>query len=408
MFYWLIIAIVVAEFIFSITLTYLNHKASHQPIPAELAGIYDDEAYKKQQAYSLTNRKVGVFSTIVNTCCTLVLFAFGGFAWIDGLVRGVSENPILMALMFMGILYIITSIIDVPINYYSTFVIEEKFGFNRSTRKTFFLDLLKGLGLNIVLMGSLISAIVFLYGLMPEYFWIAAWAVLMSVMLFFQLFYSDIIVPLFNKQTPLEEGELRTAIETFAKKVNFGIKDIYVMDSSKRSTHANAYFTGFGFRKRIVLYDTLIQQLSTEEIVGVLAHEIGHNKHHHTVKGLLVHACTTLMMLFVFSLVIDNAEIAQAAGCSEASFHINIMVFSMLYSPVDIILSMLLNISSRHHEWQADEFARVNGLGKAVSDGLKHMSAHSLANLTPHPAVVFMEYSHPTLLERVKHLGQNS
>ena len=402
--FWLIITIVIAEFLLSILLTYLNHKASHQPIPAELSGIYDDEAYKKQQAYSLVNRKVGVFTTIINTLCTLGLFAFGGFAWIDGVVRGVSENPILMALMFMGILYVITSVIDIPINYYHTFVIEEKFGFNRSTHKTFFLDLVKSTLLNVVIMGAIISVVVFLYGLFPEYFWLAAWAFLMTVMMFFQLFYSDIIVPLFNKQTPLEEGELRTAIETFAKKVNFGIKDIYVMDSSKRSTHANAYFTGFGFRKRIVLYDTLIQQLSVEEIVGVLAHEIGHNKHHHTLKGLAVSACTTLLMLYVFSLVIDNTYIANAAGCAEPSFHVNIMVFSMLYSPVDVVLSMLLNISSRKHEWLADEFARVNGLGKAVSSGLKRMSANSLANLTPHPLVVFMEYSHPTLLQRVRHL----
>lgn len=404
MFYWTIIVIVIAEFIFSISLTYLNHKASHQPIPAELAGIYDDDKYNKQQSYSLTHRKLGVLSTIINTLCTLVLFAFGGFAMIDGVVRSVSENPILMALMFMGILYIITSVIDVPLSYYSTFVIEEKFGFNRTTHKMFFLDLLKGIAINIVIMGSLLSAIVFLYGLVPNYFWIAAWAVMMVVTIFLQFFYSDLIVPLFNKQSPLEEGELRTAIESFAQKVGFGLKDIYVMDSSKRSTHANAYFTGFGSKKRIVLYDTLIQQLSTEEIVGVLAHEIGHYKHHHNIISMFVHACTSMVMLYVFSLVIDSVEIANAAGCGEASFHINVMVFSMLYSPVDIILSMFMNISSRKHEWQADEFARVNGLGKAVSNGLRKMSANSLANLTPHPLVVFMEYSHPTLLQRVKHL----
>ena len=402
--FWIIITIVIAEFLLSILLTYLNHKASHQPIPAELAGIYDDEAYKKQQAYSRTNRKVGVITTVINTACTLGLFAFGGFAWIDGVVRGVSEHPVLMALMFVGILYLITNVIDIPIKYYQTFVIEEKFGFNRSTHQTFVLDIIKSICLSVVLTGAVVSVIVYLYCLIPDYFWLAAWGFLMAFTMFFQLFYSDLIVPLFNKQTPLEEGELRTAIETFAKKVNFGIKDIYVMDSSKRSTHANAYFTGFGFRKRIVLYDTLIQQLSTEEIVGVLAHEIGHNKYHHTVKGLVVNAFTTLMLLYVFSLVINNTAIANAAGCAEASFHVNVMVFSMLYSPVDIILSMLLNISSRRHEWQADEFARVHGLGKAVSSGLRRMSANSLANLTPHPVVVFMEYSHPPLLDRVRHL----
>jgi STE24 endopeptidase len=385
-------------------LTYLNSKASHNPIPAELKGIYDDAAYKRQQAYSRTNRKMGVVVNILNTSLTLSLFAFGGFAFIDGFVRSYTDNPILLTLMFMFVVYLITMIIDIPAGYYSTFVIEERFGFNKSTRKMFFLDQLKGFALNTVIMGALLAAIVWIYGLMPSYFWIVAWGVLMLVTLFFQFFYSDLIVPLFNKQTPLEEGELRTAIEEFAGKVGFAIKDIYVMDSSKRSTHANAYFTGFGSKKRIVLYDTLIQQLTTDEIVGVLAHEIGHYKHRHQLKGLLSNAMTSLLMLFLFSLVIDSKAIANAAGCSEPSFYINLLVFSMFYSPVELVLSMVNNVVSRRHEWQADEFAKVNGKGMAVSSGLRKMSANSLSNLTPHPLVVFMEYSHPTLLQRVRHL----
>jgi STE24 endopeptidase len=385
-------------------LTYLNSKASHNPIPAELKGIYDDAAYKRQQAYSRTNRKMGVVVNILNTSLTLSLFAFGGFAFIDGFVRSYTDNPILLTLMFMFVVYLITMIIDIPAGYYSTFVIEERFGFNKSTHKIFFLDQLKGFALNTVIMGALLAAIVWIYGLMPSYFWIVAWGVLMLVTLFFQFFYSDLIVPLFNKQTPLEEGELRTAIEEFAGKVGFAVKDIYVMDSSKRSTHANAYFTGFGSKKRIVLYDTLIQQLTTDEIVGVLAHEIGHYKHRHQLKGLLSNAMTSLLMLFLFSLVIDSKAIANAAGCSEPSFYINLLVFSMFYSPVELVLSMVNNVVSRRHEWQADEFAKVNGKGMAVSSGLRKMSANSLSNLTPHPLVVFMEYSHPTLLQRVRHL----
>jgi len=404
MLYFVVIAIVIAEFCYSISLTYLNSKASHNPIPAELKGIYDDAAYKRQQAYSRTNRKMGVVVNILNTSLTLSLFAFGGFAFIDGFVRSYTDNPILLTLMFMFVVYLITMIIDIPAGYYSTFVIEERFGFNKSTHKIFFLDQLKGFALNTVIMGALLAAIVWIYGLMPSYFWIVAWGVLMLVTLFFQFFYSDLIVPLFNKQTPLEEGELRTAIEEFAGKVGFAIKDIYVMDSSKRSTHANAYFTGFGSKKRIVLYDTLIQQLTTDEIVGVLAHEIGHYKHRHQLKGLLSNAMTSLLMLFLFSLVIDSKAIANAAGCSEPSFYINLLVFSMFYSPVELVLSMVNNVVSRRHEWQADEFAKVNGKGMAVSSGLRKMSANSLSNLTPHPLVVFMEYSHPTLLQRVRHL----
>ena len=217
-------------------------------------------------------------------------------------------------------------------------------------------------------------------------------------------FYSDLIVPLFNKQRPLDQGELRDAIEAFASKVSFKLKDIYVIDGSKRSAHANAYFTGYGSRKRIVLYDTLMEQLTTDEIVGVLAHEIGHYKHGHIYKGIITSLLTNLLMFFVFGLVMKSPAIAAAAGCTEPSFHINLMVFGLVYSPFNEVLSIIDNIISRRHEWQADEFAKANGMGYAVSSALKKMSKKSLANLTPHPFTVFVRYSHPTLKDRVIHL----
>jgi len=234
--------------------------------------------------------------------------------------------------------------------------------------------------------------------------WLTAWGVMTLVMLFFQLFYSDLIVPLFNKQKPLEQGELRTAIETFAQRVGFGIRDIYVMDGSKRSSKANAYFTGFGPRKRIVLYDTLMEQLSTEQIVGVLAHEIGHYKHRHIPRQIIQSLVKTLIILFVFNQFIQSTALAEAAGCSQPSFHVNMMIFSMLLSPLMTFLSWGENALSRHYEWQADEFARVNGMGMAVSNALKLLSKNNLSNLTPHPIVVQAEYSHPPLLARVVHL----
>ena len=219
-----------------------------------------------------------------------------------------------------------------------------------------------------------------------------------------QYFYSQLIVPLFNKQTPLPEGELRTAIEAFAERVGFRLDNIFVIDSSKRSSKSNAYFTGFGRKKRVVLYDTLMEQLSTEEIVGVLAHEIGHYKRHHIILSSLEGFATNLLMFWLFSLLIGSSALAAAAGCAEPSFHVNLAVFSLIYTPLSILLDIVTNVISRRHERQADAFATTHGMGPAEASALKKMSAKSLANLTPHPLVVFTEYSHPTLNERVQNL----
>ena len=402
--YWTIIVIVVAEFAFDCVLRYLNVKASKQPIPKELEGIYDEETYKKQQAYSGERRRISLIGSVLSTCVTLSIFAFGGFALFDGWVRNITYSPVLMAILFMLIFNVIGIVIDIPFSYYSTFVIEEKYGFNKSTKRLFWIDLLKSTLLSIVITSIIIGVVVWIYGMIPEWFWLAAWAVTSCFQLFMQYIYTDLIVPIFNKLTPLADGELRDAIETFAKKVDFKLENIYVQDSSKRSTHGNAYFSGFGKRKKVVLYDTLIEQLTTEQIVAVLAHEIGHQANGHIVKGTILGLASNLFTLWLFSLVIDSRDIAMAAGCYQPSFHINIMVFSMLYTPISLVTGMLMAVLSRRHEWEADEFARTNGLGKAVSEALKAMSKHSLANLTPHPLVVFMEYSHPTLLDRVRHL----
>jgi len=392
------------EFTYNLVLRYLNIKASKQPIPKVLEGIYDEESYKRQQEYSSTKRRFGLISETFGLVVSLILFCGGFYALFDGWARQVSDYPVVMALVFTFIFFVITTITDTPFGYYNTFVIETKFGFNKMSRKMFFTDLLKSIGLNLVISGAILSAVVWLYTLTAEWFWLLAWGVISAFMLFMQFFYSDLIVPLFNKQTPLPEGELRTAIESFAKKVDFKLQNIYIMDSSKRSSHGNAYFTGWGSKKRIVLYDSLTQQLSTDEIVGVLAHEIGHYKKGHIIKGIISALLMNLLTLWLFSLVIDSKEIAAAAGCSEPSFHVNIMIFGMLYTPITIITGMLENIRSRRHEWQADEFARIHGLGKAISSALKAMSKHSLSNLTPHPWVVFMEFSHPPLKDRVEHL----
>lgn len=402
--YWTIIVIVVAEFAFDCVLRYLNIKASKQPIPKELEGLYDEETYKKQQAYTGERRRVSLLGSVLNTCITLGIFAFGGFALFDGWVREVTSYPVLMAILYMLIFNIIGMIVDVPFSYYNTFTIETKYGFNRMTKKLFWTDLLKGTALSIVITSIIIGAVVWIYGMIPQWFWLVAWAVIGCFQLFMQYIYTDFIVPMFNKLSPLEDGELRSAIEDFAKKTNFSLENIYMQDSSKRSTHGNAYFSGWGKRKKVVIYDTLTEQLSTEQIVAVLAHEIGHQKHGHMTKMVVMMLSMMLLTLWLFSLVIDSKDVAMAAGCEMPSFHINIMVFSMLFTPISMLTDMFTAIISRRHEWEADEFARVHGQGKGISEALKKMSKHSLANLTPHPLVVFMEYSHPTLLDRVKHL----
>lgn len=402
--YWVIIAIVVAEFCFDCLLRHLNVKASKQPIPKELAGLYDEATYKKQQAYSGEKRRVGTIGSVVSTCVTLGLFASGGFAVFDGWVRSLTSCEVLMAVLFVLIISVIDTVVDIPFSYYSTFVIEEKFGFNKMTRKMFWTDLLKEFAISMVLTSLIIAAVVWIYGLIPEWFWLAAWAVICLFNLFMQYIYTDFIVPMFNKLTPMEDGELRSAIEAFAQSVDFRLENIYMMDSSKRSSHGNAYFSGWGKRKKVVIYDTLAQQLTTEQIVAVLAHEIGHQKKGHIMKSTVISLGLMLLTLWLFSLVINNKNVAMAAGCTEPSFWINMTVFSMLYTPITMLTGMAMNVLSRRNEWEADEFARSHGKGKAISEALKAMSKHSLVNLTPHPLVVFMEFSHPTLLERVKHL----
>lgn len=403
MLYWTIILICIAEFLYSTWLYALNQKASSLPIPSVLAGIYDKDTYLRQQNYRKKNARIGFVSTCVDTAILLSLFALGGFTLFDHIARSLTTSAIPAALIFFGLVYLCSWIPGIPFGAYGTFVIEQQFGFNRTTVKTYVLDLIKGLLLTVIIGGVILTALVWIYTSIPHYFWIAAWGCITAFSLFMQFFYSDLIVPLFNKQTPLQEGELRTAIESFARSVNFKLKNIYVINGSKRSAHANAYFTGYGARKRIVLYDTLMEQLTTEEIVGVLAHEIGHYKHRHIYKSMVSSMLTNLVLLYVFGLVMNSSAIAAACHC-QPSFHINLMVFSLIYSPFNEVLSIIDNQISRRHEWQADEFAKTHGLGPAVSSALKKMSAKSLSNLTPHPWVVRLQYSHPTLKDRVLHL----
>lgn len=402
--FWIVVVLMLGDFALERILSILNMRHSTLPIPDILSGIYDEEKYTRQQSYFRTNVRLGMVSSVCSFLLTFGLFVFKGFAWIDGLARMCTSNELLVSLLFFLFFGILSALVGLPFQIYDTFVVEERFGFNKVTPKLFILDRLKGWILSILISGLLLTAVIFIYQLLPGYFWLVAWAVVSAFSLFMSLFYSELIVPLFNKQTPLPEGELRSAIEAFANKTGFSLKNIYVIDNSKRSTKANAYFTGWGKKKRIVLYDTLIDLMSTDEIVAVLAHEIGHNKYKHTIKHIVVSLLTNLLMFYLLGLVLKYDVFAQAAGCEKASFHVNMLVFGVLYTPLSLLMGLAGNVLSRSNEFQADAFVKENGMADALVSALKKLSAQSLSNLTPHPAYVFFNYSHPTLYERVKAL----
>ncbi|MDR2956534.1 MAG: M48 family metallopeptidase [Prevotella sp.] len=400
----IILLIVVLDFLWTQYLSYRNRKRMSPEIPLQLEGIYNKEDYARQQEYQKTSSRFGLYTSLFSFIIMVAILLLGLFGWLDELLRQYIDNEIVLTLAFFGLIYIINDIITLPFDYYSTFVIEERFGFNKSTRKTFWLDKLKGLLLTAVLGGLILTLIVWLYNTLGEYAWLYAWGAVTVFSLFMSLFYSNIIVPLFNKQTPLGEGELRDAIEAFANKAGFALNNIYVMNASKRSSKANAYFTGFGAKKRIVLFDTLINDLSTQEIVAVLAHEIGHYKKKHTLQGMLISICYTGVILYLLSLFLGNVDIAIALGGSQPSFHLGLIAFSVLFTPVSLILGIFSSIFSRKNEYQADAYAASFGLAEPLISGLKKLSVNSLSNLNPDPLYVFFYYSHPTLLQRIESL----
>jgi STE24 endopeptidase len=405
--FFFIIGLLVADFIFERFLEYLNSTQWSDQLPAEVKGIYDEEKYSRQQAYEKVNFRFSLITSSFSFLVMLLMFLLAGFAWVNHMALSISVNPILNALLFFGILLLASDMLNTPFSIYNTFVIEEKFGFNKTTPKTFILDKLKGWLLIAVIGGGLLSLIIYIYQLTTTNFWIYTWLVITIFSVFMVLFYSNLIVPFFNKQAPLPEGELKSAIENFSGKVGFKLDNIYVIDGSKRSTKANAYFTGLGTKKRIVLYDTLINDLTVNELVAVLAHEIGHYKKKHVVWSLLLGILQTGVMLFIFSLFVGSPELSEALGVETPSFHIGLIAFGILYSPISMITGLAMNVFSRRNEYQADAFAATNFDKNELASALKKLSVKNLSNLRPHPAYVFFHYSHPTLLQRLNALKSN-
>jgi len=398
----IIIVILVADFGLERYLAFLNIKESGKELPVLLRDIYDPEKYAKQQDYFRTNSRFEILTSCFSFVITLLMFSLGGFHWVDQLVQGYVQSEIWTPIIFFGVLFFANDILSIPFDWYDTFVIEQKFGFNKVTPKLFILDKLKGYGMTIILGGGILFVIIWIYTLTPTYFWLLAWAVVTVFSLFMTMFYSQIIVPLFNKQTPLGEGELRTEIEKFALKTGFKLDNIFVIDGSKRSTKANAYFSGLGAKKRIVLYDTLMDKMTVEEIVAVLAHEVGHYKHKHTLINFMISIPSTLLLFFAFGYILKSDTFAQALGGTVASFHLNALAFSILYSPISLVLDIATNVLSRKFEYQADAFAAKYGYAQQLTSGLKKLTATSLGNLMPHPLYVFFHYSHPTLYQRIQ------
>ena len=404
--FYIIIWLVAFEFALNKLLWYLNTLNWSDKLLKELEWIYDEKKYAKSQKYEKTKYKFGMLTSGFSFLVMILVLLFGWFWFLDSFVRWFTENSILLALYFFWIIILIQTIISIPLSFYSTFVIEEKFGFNKMTRKLFFLDTIKSLLLTAVIGWWLLSLIVWIYWVFWDNFWLLAWWIMTAFSVFFMMFYSSIIVPLFNKQTPLEKWELRDAIEKFSKKVWFKLDNIFVIDWSKRSSKANAYFSGLWSKKRIVLYDTLIKDLTVEELVWVLAHEIGHYKKKHTLQMLVFATLQTGLMLYILGLALSIPEISMALWASTWSFHVWLLAFWILFTPLSIILWLLSSVLSRKNEYEADAFAGTNYDSKELKTALIKLSRNNLSNLRPHPAYEFFYYSHPTVLKRLKALSK--
>ena len=412
--FFIIISLVIFNYSFSNLLDYINHRNWKDEIPNELKDFYDKEKYKKAKNYALSKNKISLFSSSLSFLLVISLIVFNGYGIIDQFVSSnlsiffeslqISSNFIQSGIFFL-ILFILNSFISIPFSYYNTFVIEEKFGFNKTTKLTFFIDIIKSTLLSFFIGGILLFLALYLYENLNDGFWLWLWIGLSLLMILINMFYADLIVPIFNKLTPLDDGELRNKIEKYSKDVGYLLKNIYVIDGSKRSTKANAFFSGLGPRKTIALYDTLIEKHTENELVAVLAHEVGHFKKKHIFSGLIMSIIQIGIMSFFFELCLKLPEISIALGGSESSFHLGLVGFSIIFSPISILSGIIMNYNSRKNEFEADAYAKETFNGEDLSLALKKLSVDSLSNIYPHPLYVFFHYSHPPLIQRLRALN---
>ena len=399
-----ILSFLIFEYLLDIYSQYLNIYSLKLEIPEEFVGIYDSIKYKNSQEYTIDNSKFNLVVSSINVLITFIFILIGGFNYLDLFLRKIIiNNEIILGLSYFGILIFLNTIISLPVSYYSTFYIEEKYGFNKSTKKLFFIDQIKGLIISIIIGSIILSLILSFFMLLGKYAWMYSWAIISFFIILMPIIYVNWIAPLFNEFTKLKEGELKDEIDEYALKVQFPLKEIFIVDGSKRSSHSNAYFTGFGKNKRIVLYDTLLKNHSTNEIISIIAHEVGHYKKKHIIINTIMSIAITGIMLFCLSFFIDNLYLFQAFQMQYISTYAGIVFFSILYSPINFLLSIFMNYFSRLNEYEADKYAvETTGDRSNLILALKNLSISNLSNLTPHKFYVWLNYSHPPVLHRIK------
>lgn len=399
----IILTAILVDFVLEIVSNRLNLKALSKELPDEFEDVYDQETYAKSQEYTRVKTKFGFLTGTCDLILLLVFWFAGGFNWLDQWARGFDFGVIGTGLIFIGALIVAKTIIDLPFSIYSTFVIEERFGFNKTTPKTFVMDRVKGLLLGIVIGAPLLAGIIAFFEYGGSFAWVYAWLVVTGFSLVMQYIAPTWIMPIFNKFEPLEDEELRDAIENYAAKVDFPLQEIFVMDGSKRSSKSNAFFTGFGKNKRIALFDTLIENHTKEELVAVLAHEIGHYKKKHIVKNMAISILQTGIMFALLSIFLQVPALFDAFYMDQMSVYAGLLFFGMLYSPIETILGIGMQMLSRSHEYEADHFAATTiQTPEEMVNVLKKLSKDNLSNLTPHPFYVFLNYSHPPVLKRIR------
>jgi len=406
---WLILLIflVSLNYVFSTILEYINDNNWKDHIPKSLKDFYDKDKYKKAKEYKKANGKLSFFSSTINFSITVFLLILGLYGKVSDYFMINFDNIFIQSSLFFLTFYLFNLIVSIPFQYYSTFYIETKFGFNKTTINTFILDKLKGVFLALIIGGALLYATLLVYSKISDGFWIYLWLGLSFFTLFMNMFYTSLIVPLFNKLVPISEGSLKEKIETYSKKIGYSLNNIFIIDGSKRSTKANAYFSGIGPKKTIALFDTLVEKHSEEELVAVLAHEVGHFKKKHIYQGLILSIIQIGLITFLLELCLNNSELINSLGGKINSFHLGLVVFSMLYSPIGLITGIFINILSRKNEYEADKFAKETYNGDALVLALKKLSVNSLSNLYPHPFYVFVHYSHPPLIKRLEALSSS-
>lgn len=397
----IIVALLIFGYLLERVLASLNDRRWSDTVPKSLNGVYNNEEYRRAQQYDKANKRLTCASDTLNLGLMLLLLVTGTFGKLDNWAVETAGSETKAMLLFFGVLLVVSELISVPFALYKTFVIEEQFGFNKTSPSLFLTDRIKSYIIGILLLSGLIILFTVLHDFCGVWFWLYIWIFITLMLVFISMFYTSLILPIFNKLRPLEEGILRDRITEYCNKTGFGLSDILVMDGSKRSSHANAFFSGIGGKKKIVLYDTLIQKHSTDELVSIIAHETGHYKMKHTYKGLFMSVMHTGLMLYILSLFLNYSDINLVFGGTYPTLELSLLAFGMLYSPVSMTVSVLMNMLSRKHEFEADAYAVQTGYGTELKEALKKLSAHNLSNLNPHPAYVFFYYSHPPLLQRL-------